>query len=125
MYPSKTGVDEILGGNRNTKGITSLTPTLATALKKSGYSTACIGKWHLGLNFESRPNQNGFDYFYGFLSGCIDYYSHIFCWGMADGNSNPLHDLWENNDETFTDGEYFTEIITEKSVQFINSMEEN
>lgn len=53
--------------------------TLASLLKKHGYHTACIGKWHLGLDWSKDslgiidfnkdilggPNENGFDYFYG------------------------------------------------------------
>lgn len=45
--------------------------TFAKAVKVQGYSTAVIGKWHLGLNCEDssdhchHPNSHGFDYFYG------------------------------------------------------------
>lgn len=57
--------------------------TVASLLQKQGYSTACVGKWHLGLNwkdgkpgnetmvpidakFTDGPNALGFDYFFGF-----------------------------------------------------------
>ncbi len=39
--------------------------TLAEQLKKAGYGTACIGKWHLGHKKEYLPTNNGFDYYYG------------------------------------------------------------
>lgn len=39
--------------------------TLAEQLKKAGYSTACIGKWHLGRQEQYLPTNNGFDYYYG------------------------------------------------------------
>jgi len=49
--------------------------TLASLLKKAGYATACIGKWHLGfgttepVNWNEPlmpgPNELGFDYYYG------------------------------------------------------------
>lgn len=39
--------------------------TLAEALRERGYSTACIGKWHLGLKPEFNPIRHGFDYFFG------------------------------------------------------------
>ncbi|XP_067297526.1 steryl-sulfatase [Pseudorasbora parva] len=45
--------------------------TFAKAVKGQGYSTAVIGKWHLGLNCEDsddhchHPKSHGFDYFYG------------------------------------------------------------
>jgi arylsulfatase A-like enzyme len=57
--------------------------TVASFLKGQGYHTACIGKWHLGMNWvdgkpgtenqlpigarmTDGPNALGFDYFYGF-----------------------------------------------------------
>lgn len=39
--------------------------TLAEQLKTVGYSTACIGKWHLGHNEQYLPTSNGFDYYFG------------------------------------------------------------
>ena len=119
-YPGNAGVRAILAGHRKASGLTPTVPTIATALKVGGYSTACIGKWHLGLSPESRPNSNGFDYFFGFLSGCIDYYSHIHYY-MMGRNKNPAHDLWENENEVYQDGEYFTDMVTDKSVEFIRS----
>ena len=86
-YPANAGVRAILAGHRRASGLTPNVPTIATALKKLGYTTGIMGKWHLGLKEECRPNANGFDEFSGFLAGCIDYYSHIFYWGMADGNT--------------------------------------
>jgi arylsulfatase A-like enzyme len=48
--------------------------TLANALKNLGYSTHCIGKWHLGEADHFHPNSRGFDNFYGFLSGARTYH---------------------------------------------------
>lgn len=118
-YPGNAGVRAILAGHRRASGITPSVPTLASALKKHGYATGISGKWHLGLKPECRPNSNGFDEFNGFLAGCVDYYSHIFYWGMADGNTNPTHDLWEDEKEVYDNGEYLTERITAKSIDFI------
>lgn len=49
--------------------------TLASLMKKHGYHTACVGKWHLGLGTAAKtdyakplspgPNNVGFDYFFG------------------------------------------------------------
>ena len=39
--------------------------TLPEALKEVGYSTAIIGKWHLGDAPEYLPTRHGFDYWYG------------------------------------------------------------
>jgi arylsulfatase A-like enzyme len=53
------------------------------------------------------------------MAGCIDYYSHIFYWGMVDGRTDPTHDLWENNQEVYNNGYYFTDLISEKAVDYI------
>ena len=42
--------------------------TLAELLSEAGYVTQAVGKWHLGENVESQPQNVGFDDFYGFLS---------------------------------------------------------
>ena len=39
--------------------------TIAEALKESGYSTGCIGKWHLGHLSPYHPDQHGFDFYFG------------------------------------------------------------
>jgi arylsulfatase A-like enzyme len=46
-------------------GLPASEVTLAEQLKKAGYSTACIGKWHLGHKEQYLPTNNGFDYYYG------------------------------------------------------------
>ncbi len=50
-------------------------PTLADGLKKAGYHTAIVGKWHLGLEAPNLPNQRGFDHFHGFLGDMMDSYT--------------------------------------------------
>ncbi|GFT01847.1 arylsulfatase B [Nephila pilipes] len=50
---------------------------LPEKLKEIGYSTHLIGKWHLGFcNFSYTPTQRGFDSFFGFYTGALDYFSH-------------------------------------------------
>ena len=48
--------------------------TIADRLKEAGYRTGIIGKWHLGAAPPFHPNNRGFDYFYGFLSGGHSYF---------------------------------------------------
>lgn len=48
--------------------------TFAERLKRAGYRTGMIGKWHLGGSHVFHPNNRGFDYFYGFLSGGHTYW---------------------------------------------------
>jgi arylsulfatase A-like enzyme len=51
------------------------TNLLPKQLKKAGYHTALIGKWHLGLESPNTPNEHGFDYFHGWLGDMMDDYS--------------------------------------------------
>lgn len=119
-YPAHAGVNEILGGNRGTHGLPGSETTIAAALQSAGYRTALFGKWHLGTAPGYHPNDHGFEEFFGFLAGCVDYYSHIFYWGQGDG-SNPVHDLWHNRQEVWHNGAYLTDLITEKATGYINA----
>ena len=118
-YPGNAGVRSILAGHRTATGLPTEVPTIAYALKKLGYYTAMSGKWHLGLADGSRPENHSFDDWFGFMAGCIDFYSHIFYWQMNRDGKSQFHDLWENGNEIYRDGEYFTELITEYAVKYI------
>ena len=111
-YPIRCGV----GTNGN--ALAPSEETIATVLKRSGYNTALIGKWHLGSTPETVPNAHGFDYFYGFHAGCVDYFSHRYYWG--EPRRVNYHDLWRNREEIFEDGEYLTERIGAESAAFIS-----
>jgi arylsulfatase A-like enzyme len=123
-YPINAGVRSILSGARHASGLSNEVPTLSSVLKQNGYQTAIVGKWHLGVTDESRPSAHGFDEWFGFLAGCIDYYSHIFYWeaNMPIGATNPVHDLWHNGKELWENGQYFTELITENAVKTVRRM---
>ena len=47
------------------KGLNPLEKTVATLLRECGYTTACIGKWHLGDQAPFLPTRHGFDFFFG------------------------------------------------------------
>ncbi|MHC4632307.1 MAG: sulfatase [Planctomycetota bacterium] len=62
------------GGDSRT-GLPLSEVTIADLLKKQGYATAVIGKWHVGIQPQYRPIKRGFDEFYGFLGhGAHDYF---------------------------------------------------
>ena len=53
--------------------------TLAHELKSAGYRTYLVGKWDLGFSTKGHlPTNRGFDYFYGYLNGVIDYWNKQF-----------------------------------------------
>ncbi|TLX74365.1 DUF229 domain-containing protein [Labilibacter sediminis] len=91
--------------------------TMAEVLKEQGYKTALIGKWHLGATDDHTPLDQGFDYFWGFRGGFIDYYTHRF---LHAGWQRPqFHDLYRNREEIFEEGEYFPDMQVEEAKNFI------
>lgn len=69
---------------------------LPTEMRKLGYSTHALGKWHLGFcDWELVPTRRGFDTFYGFLSGTEGYFSH-------QGGSSDSYDFWDNEQIDFS-----------------------
>ena len=126
-YPGNAGVRSILAGHRTASGLPAGVPTLAEALKPLGYQAFMSGKWHLGLQPGCRPQDHGFEHWFGFMAGCIDYYSHIFYWGMnrPGPGINPTHDLWEDGREIWDNGRYFTEAVVDKAVSYVRQAAAN
>ncbi|WP_430817230.1 sulfatase family protein [Carboxylicivirga sp. RSCT41] len=88
-------------------------------LKSVGYTTGMVGKWHLGVAESKRPNQKGFDYYYGFLNGAHSYYKSE----LEMGSKKAHWPLFENNTPVTFDG-YLTEVFTKKAVQFIEESQD-
>lgn len=113
-YPARTpvGLIEPLTGSSldSAVGLTPDQTSLPALLKKSGYETFLIGKWHLGFLPSHSPNKNGFDEFFGYHGGGLDYISH------KDPNGN--NDLYENEEPISKEG-YMTDLIMEKVVDVL------
>jgi N-acetylgalactosamine-6-sulfatase len=84
--------------------------TLIHSLKRSGYRTVGLGKWHLGYEKHFLPPLHGFDYFLASLGGTIDYFYH----NEPDGT--PV--LYENDRPVRREG-YFTDLITDGATKFL------
>jgi arylsulfatase A-like enzyme len=94
----------------STVGLTPDYTSLATLLKKAGYQTSLIGKWHLGFASAYSPLKNGFDEFYGFNGGGIDYVSHT--------DPNGRNDFFENDKPIVKEG-YMTDLLMDKAIEVI------
>ena len=88
--------------------------TIAEALKTEGYSTGLIGKWHLGDKKQNHPLNNGFDYFWGFISGARNYF-----YDPNEVNRNSIRNVVENYSQTNFDG-YLTDVLGDKAISFID-----
>jgi arylsulfatase len=63
-YPTRVGVPRVLFPN-DPEGLNLDETTLANAVKKVGYRTMAIGKWHLGRPDAYLPTSRGFDHYFG------------------------------------------------------------
>ena len=121
MYPQRAGLATNASSDRGGKSeMPGSQITIAEMFKSAGYKTGHIGKWHMGYSPETMPNQQGFDYSYGHMGGCIDNYSHFFYWQGPN-----RHDLWRNGEEIWEDGKYFPDRMVEEVGQYLESNKSN
>jgi arylsulfatase A-like enzyme len=87
--------------------------TFGQRMQEVGYRTGIIGKWHLGAAAPYHPNQRGFDYFYGFLSGGHGYFPS----GVT--STHPL--LLENGSPHYAANEgYFLPLVRNENAAEFN-----
>ncbi|MBW3540823.1 MAG: sulfatase-like hydrolase/transferase [Planctomycetes bacterium] len=100
---------------RSELGLPPRDAVLAPALQQAGYDTAIFGKWHLGYDLKFNPLDHGFDCFFGFLGGYVDYFTHE---ELSD-----LAVLYEGRRPVERNG-YMTELIADDAVRFLESPRE-
>jgi arylsulfatase A-like enzyme len=111
QYRLPVGLEEPLAVGNTTVGLPPERPTLPSLLRKTGYATTLVGKWHLGLLPTFGPLQSGYDHFYGFRSGALDYYSHH--------DTDQKDDLWDDDVAIHQVG-YLTDLLGDRAVNVIN-----
>ncbi|WP_439484498.1 sulfatase-like hydrolase/transferase [Cyclobacterium plantarum] len=117
-YQQKAGLEGVIyvRGETRAVGLDTAQLTMAKLLKMNGYHTGLMGKWHLGYRKAFNPVHHGFDEFYGYLSGNIDFHSHY--------DNAGIYDWWHNLDSIQEDG-YVTDLITDHSMEFISENKDN
>lgn len=106
--------------------------TLAEVLRRQGYQTAIIGKWHLGSSPDRIPIHRGFDYHYGFyeahtlyadprdpdiVSQRHDDFTDRHIWNLGRQGSCAVR----RNDEVVDERVYLTQRIGEESVHWLEA----
>lgn len=85
---------------------------ISEALKEQGYRTAAIGKWHVGDHPDLQPNAQGFDHWFGFPGGNMNF------WGYPQ---SPIKTILRNGEQVSQDElSYLTDDFTEEAINFIN-----
>ena len=112
-YQQRSGIEGVITAkSHRNRGLGKDQTTIAQILKQAGYATAIYGKWHLGYHPQYNPCNFGFDEFRGFVSGNIDYHSHIDQVGEAD---------WWSNRNLKSELGYTTDLITQYGLSFIEN----
>ncbi|WP_298861619.1 sulfatase [uncultured Gimesia sp.] len=115
-YPQRIGLNHQLNAVENYgDGLRKSERLIPQYLKQQGYRTACFGKWNIGFSPGSRPTERGFDEFFGFAAGNIDYYYHFYA---------GRHDLWRGLKEVFVKG-YSTDLFADEACQFIEANQQH
>ncbi|HEY5654154.1 MAG TPA: sulfatase-like hydrolase/transferase [Pontiella sp.] len=97
-------------------GLDSSLDTMADMLKSAGYSTSCIGKWHLGGLDKFYPTNRGFDYFCGLRGGSRSYF-----YEPEDNDKPGSHKAIEVNGEQIPFNGYLTDFLTDKAMEVIET----
>lgn len=114
-YQQRAGVPGVIVADpkrpTHPHGLQDRERTLAEVFTGAGYETAIFGKWHLGYYKKYNPVRHGFKHFRGYISGNIDFFSHIDQAGRLD---------WWKNDQIADEPGYCTHLITKHAVRFID-----
>lgn len=111
-YQQRAGLEGVIyvKGETRKLGLDTSTKTMAEALREGGYRTGIMGKWHLGYLPEYNPVNHGFEEFYGYVSGNIDFHSHY--------DNAGIYDWYHNLDSIYEEG-YVTDLITDHAIDFL------
>ena len=88
-------------------------PTLPSLLTTAGYGATLIGKWHLGLLPDFGPLRSGYDHFWGFRGGALDYFTH-----KSGPASTDTNDLWDGDVKVHETG-YLTDLLGGRATSVI------
>lgn len=108
--------------------------TIASLLKKQGYVTGGVGKWHMGTADDQHPNSMGFDDWFGFLGGGLMYFplDHPSYKGRFAQIKRPLsmkymqHTLPViHNREPVEWDQYLTRELTDAGIRFLEKNQKN
>ncbi|MGY8731290.1 MAG: sulfatase-like hydrolase/transferase [Pirellulales bacterium] len=115
-YQQRAGISSVIAADpehpAHYRGLQFNETTIAEYFKRQRYASAIFGKWHLGYFRKYNPTHHGFDKFVGYVSGNIDFRSHVDQAGVFDW----WHDLQLSEEEG-----YSTHLITSHAVDFIHA----
>lgn len=89
---------------------------LPQMIKETGYHSAIIGKWNLGLESPNLPTERGFDFFHGFLGDMMDdYHTHL-----RHGQN-----YMRRNEEVIDPKGHATDLFTDWSIEYLSQRKQD
>ncbi len=95
--------------------------TLGEVMGQAGYATALCGKWHLGRSETTHPFRRGFDYFYGLLDGCCNFFDPSIRDPAYKGSRIRFFAENDRRIREFPQDYYTTDAFTDAAIGAINS----
>lgn len=125
-YSYRIGLESQLLNPNLAVSLTRQVSTLSEEFKTAGYSTHAIGKWHLGYqSWEYTPTYRGFDSFYGYYNGLVDYYTSEYEVVLPNGNTYNRRDLRKNEKTSDAENTYGMSRFTTHALELIESKAES
>jgi arylsulfatase A-like enzyme len=104
-------------------GLPKTEQTLAECLKKVGYTSGIVGKWHQGADISNHPLNRGFDEFFGHLGGGHRYFPEdltIKDSYSVDNDEGMSYKTWIlRNHEPIQTKKYLTDEFSDEAVRFV------
>jgi arylsulfatase A-like enzyme len=118
FYPDRAGVPGVIRTHAtNSWGyLRTDVDLLPQLLRKAGYHTGLVGKWHLGLESPNTPNERGFDSFHGFLGDMMDDYETHLRHG---------HNYMRRNAEVIQPKGHATDLFTSWACEYLRERAKN
>ncbi|MBI1355846.1 MAG: sulfatase-like hydrolase/transferase [Acidobacteria bacterium] len=102
--------DALRLSNAHELGLPAEEQTLPKLVRKAGYRTGIIGKWHLGFDPKFAPHLQGFDYTFYCAGGEMDYFHYL--------DPAAYYNLFQDGNPISRDG-YFTDLVAEEAMDFL------
>jgi len=124
FYAANIGSQHLVFKPNVPHGLPTWLTTLPDVLQSMGYTTYGVGKWHLGYCNESYvPTSRGFDHFYGFYLGSVDYWSHRTSekgpYGTGKYNGFDFRDDGERVEGEGIDGVYTSALFKDRLTKIV------